>query len=473
MRSTASCNSPEIQLPGAVRPLLAGKTVYCSFSGGADSLALLLLLQEWSRSFSFSLEAVHFEHGFRGAASLDDAAFCRDICRRERIPFQLFRIDVPAHRLPGEGDEEAARRLRLDYWRKIVRNPGNSLIALGHHAGDRIENVLLRLFRGSNASGLSSMRAVQTLGSLVFIRPLIETARPEIEGWLTARGEKFWRHDATNDSTRYRRNYLRLKLIPEIGRQFPFAVPGILRSIRALETDAACLEQLAEKEFGRLGNNFALSELSAQPPALRARMLRLFLRRELHRPDFVPDSRMIERFERLIGSPRASAKIPVRGIPGWSLVLRHGVFHLEPAARTNSPEKEWDPFASSLCEWNEELSFRSELISPERVLYSRDKSSAFFDADSIRALLPLRVTLWRHGDQLLPFGKNHPVRLKKLFADARIGTTERAAYPVIRGADGSILWVVLLRNGNIAPVTDATKQVLRLSVIQKHLQHQR
>ena len=75
--------------------------------------------------------------------------------------------------------------------------------------------------------------------------------------------------------------------------------------------------------------------------------------------------------------------------------------------------------------------------------------------------------------QLLPFGKNHPVRLKKLFADARIGTTERAAYPVIRGADGSILWVVLLRNGNIAPVTEATKQVLRLSVIQKHLQHQR
>ena len=91
----------------------------------------------------------------------------------------------------------------------------------------------------------------------------------------------------------------------------------------------------------------------------------------------------------------------------------------------------------------------------------------------LRALLPLRVTLWRHGDQLVPFGKTHPVRLKKLFADARIGTAERAAYPVIRGADGSILWVVLLRNGNIAPVTDATKQVLRLSVIQKHLQHQR
>ena len=161
MRSTAHCKLDG--LPAEILSLLPGKTVYCSFSGGADSLALLLFLKEWSRRISFSLEAVHFEHGFRGADSLADARFCHAICEREKIPFQLFRINVPKHRLKGEGDEEAARRMRLDYWHKIVRNPGNSLIAVGHHADDRIENVLLRLFRGSNASGLSSMRAVQKL----------------------------------------------------------------------------------------------------------------------------------------------------------------------------------------------------------------------------------------------------------------------------------------------------------------------
>ena len=472
MPSTTPYNRP-VELPSEIKPLMAGKTVYCSFSGGADSLALLLFLKEWSRRISFSLEAVHFEHGFRGTDSLEDADFCRDICRREQIPFQLFRIDVPAHRLKGEGDEEAARRMRLEYWRKIVHNPGNSLIALGHHADDRIENVLLRLFRGSNSSGLSSMRSIQKLGSLTLIRPFIETTRAEIEAWLTARQEKFWRYDSTNDSIRYGRNYLRLKLLPEVARHFPFALRGIRQSIRTLESDAACLEQLARQEFERLGARLAPADLSGLPSALRVRLLRLFLQQELKQSSWVPDSRLLERFEKLIVSPRPSAKIPIRGLPEWQLVLRHGVFQLQPSAQPAVPEKEWNPFEEPYCEWSSDLTFRAELLKSEQILFSRDKSSAFFDADRIRGLMPLRLSGRRPGDKLVPFGKKTPVRLKKLFSDAGIGSSEQSAYPVIRGADGSILWVARLRNSGIAPVTKSAGTVLRLSVIQKHLQHQR
>ena len=472
MPSTTHCDYP-ITLPPEIEPLLADRVVYCSFSGGVDSLALLLFLKEWSRRISFTLEAVHFEHGFRGKDSVDDALFCRDVCRREKIPFQLFRIDVPAHRLKGEGDEEAARRLRLDYWRKIVRNPGKSLIALGHHADDRIENVLLRLFRGSNSSGLSSMRAVQKIGSLTLIRPFIETTRAEIEAWLTGRQEKFWRHDSTNDSIRYRRNFLRLKLLPEIMDRFPFAADGIRQSLRTLETDADCLEQLAQQEFERLKTGFSVSALAQIHPALRARLLRLFLRQELRLASFVPDSRLLQRFENLIGSPRSSAKIPLRGFPEWRLVLRHGRFQLQPSDPAPAPEKSWDPFSRPYCEWSSELTFRAELLAPEKILFARDKTSAYFDAEKIRDLMPLRISCWRCGDKLVPFGKKTPVRLKKLFADAGIAASERSGYPVIRGADGSILWVALLRNGNIAPADAQTRQVLRLSVIQKHLQHQR
>ena len=94
-------------------------------------------------------------------------------------------------------------------------------------------------------------------------------------------------------------------------------------------------------------------------------------------------------------------------------------------------------------------------------------------ADGLKKLLPLRLTSWKSGDRIVPFGKQHPVLLKKLFADAGIGTAERSSYPVIRGSDGTILWAALLRNGNIATVTEKTGEVLRLFVIQKHLQHQR
>jgi len=460
MPSTTHC---ELVLPDEIQPLLNGKTVFCSFSGGADSLALLLFLKEWSRRISFSLQAVHFEHGFRGADSLADAAFCRDICRRENIPFQLFHIDVPAHRLKGEGDEEAARRLRLDYWRKIVHNPGSSLIALGHHADDRIENVLLRLFRGSNASGLSSMRAVQKLDRLTLIRPFIESTRAEIEIWLMDRGEKCWCHDSTNASDRYRRNFLRLDLIPAIKQRFPFAPDGILQSIHTLEADAVCLEELAQKEFGRIKTAFSVSELAAIPPALRARMLRLFLQQELGLASFVPDSRLLQRFEKLVERPRNSARIPIHGLPGHHLVLMHGIFELQTVGSGPDGPVSWDPLENPVCEWNGEITFRAEILPPDHILYSRDKSSACFDLEAFRGHLPLSIGSWEPGDKIIPFGKNDPVRLKKLFADEGIGTSERADYPVLRSSDGMILWAAFLRNSNTAVVTPETKQVLRLT----------
>lgn len=464
MPSTTHC---ELVLPDEIEPLLNGKTVFCSFSGGADSLALLFFLKEWSRRISFSLQAVHFEHGFRGADSLADASFCRDICRRETIPFQMFQINVPAHRLKGEGDEEAARRLRLDYWRKIVHNPGSSLIALGHHADDRIENVLLRLFRGSNSTGLSSMRAVQKLGRLTLIRPFIGTPRKQIEQWLAERGEKCWCHDSTNASDRYRRNFLRLELIPAIRQRFPFAPDGILQSVHTLEADAVCLEELAQKEFGRIKNSFAVSELAAIPPALRARMLRLFLQQELGIPAFVPDSRLLQRFEKLVERPRNSARIPIRGLSGHYLVLIHGAFMLRTAEPGPSEPIFWEPPDNPCCEWNGEITFHAEILTPDNILYSRDKSSACFDLEVIREHLPLSIGSWKPGDKMIPFGKKEPVRLKKLFADEGIGSSERADYPILRSCDGTILWAAFLRNGNAAVVTPETQQILRLTAVRQ------
>ena len=458
-------------LPSGKESMLAGKTVCCSFSGGADSLALLLFLQEWSRKIPFTLEAVHFEHGFRGGDSLADAAFCRDVCRRENIPFQLFHINAPACRRKGEGDEEAARRLRLDYWHKIVRNPGSTLIAVGHHAEDRAENILLRLFRGSNASGLSSMRSVQRLGELVFIRPLLNAGRGQVEAYLASRGMSCWCHDSTNDSVRYRRNFLRLELLPLAVRKFPFALRGIQQSLRALEADAVCLEQLAAQHFAGM-SVFSAAELRNLPSALRVRLLRLFLQRELNLPSFVPDSRLLERFETLVENPRPSARIPLRGFPEWNLCLRHGEFLLISTQENGCAEITWNPFQDELCRWNESLWLRAELLPPGKILYPRDKSSAFFDADELEKHLPLKLSAWRNGDRMIPFGRTESVKLKKLFADAGIGTAEREGCPLVRDVSGEVLWAVLLRNSAWYPVTAGTRRVLRLYAVQKHLQHQ-
>ena len=105
----------QLQLSPEFASILNGKNVYCGFSGGADSLTLLMLLSEAREAFHFSLSVIHFEHGLRGRAGVEDSLFCQDFCQKSGIPFTCISLNVPEHIRQGEGIEAAARRLRMDH----------------------------------------------------------------------------------------------------------------------------------------------------------------------------------------------------------------------------------------------------------------------------------------------------------------------------------------------------------------------
>lgn len=212
----------------------APRTVFVSFSGGADSLALLLMTLERGEP----CRAIHFEHGFRGQESLDDAAFCKRFCKRHRVPLEIIPLNVPRRKCPGEGDEEAARRLRLEAWRDITKNVPGAVVLLGHHADDAAETLLLRLFRGSNTSGLAALRRKRVIEGIVFERPLLDMTRAAIEAYLKRKGIRKWCKDSTNRENVYLRNFLRNEILPAIAKRAPFAPGGIRRAIQALTLDA-------------------------------------------------------------------------------------------------------------------------------------------------------------------------------------------------------------------------------------------
>ena len=445
--------------PVQIRELLFGMEVYCSFSGGADSLALLIFLQEQQKLFSYTLKAVHFEHGFRGEESLADERFCRNFCRGHSIPFESYSLAVPEHRLPGEGDEEASRRLRLECWKYIIKDPEKSLIALAHHAGDRVENVLLRLFRGSNVSGLSSLRAVQKVYGLTLIRPFLEYTREELLSFLKARKIDSFCHDSTNDSSCYGRNFIRLELLPDIVQRFPFALDGIRQSVRVLEEDARCLETLAADLFRqnyREDGTLSLAFLKARPKALRIRILTNFLHQKEELRSFLPDHSFYCNFESLL-ERAVPGKIPLHGKEGYFLELRHGFFRITPSGEETPepfPVRVWDVLKENQCGF-----LQCEILAgslPEKC----GVTEAFFDLDSLA--LPLTVRSWKAGDRILPFGRNHPVSLKKLFAEKKIAGAERNNYPLVFDKNSTLLFAAGLRHSSICPVAAQTARVLHI-----------
>jgi tRNA(Ile)-lysidine synthase len=273
-----------------------GERVVVAASGGADSTALLVALEELGRAGLLSLEvtAAHLDHGLRGASAEEDARFCESLARSHGFDFVSARADV-GRRAEESGDnlEQAARRARYEFLAETAGRAGASAVLTGHTLDDQAETVLLRLLRGSGAEGLGGMRPERSLegGEVLLRRPLLEWARrADTEGFCRERGVEF-RADSMNEDEGFARVRVRRRLLPLLESFNPRAAETIARAAGLLREDAAALEEFAARllEDARAEGDdssdaaeawpLRVDVLAAAPLALRRRALRLWVAR--------------------------------------------------------------------------------------------------------------------------------------------------------------------------------------------------
>jgi tRNA(Ile)-lysidine synthase len=194
-----------------------GQPVVVGVSGGADSLALLYVLASLAKPLGLRIVAATLDHGLRGEAGAEDVRFVSKCAERLGVPCAAGFADVRA-----EADqlrlstETAARRARYRFFAETAAAHGARWVAVGHHAGDQAETVLMRLLRGTGTAGLAAMRAQGDFPGepmLRLARPLLRHTRAETEAYCAALG-LVPRHDATNDMHDALRNRIRLDLLP-------------------------------------------------------------------------------------------------------------------------------------------------------------------------------------------------------------------------------------------------------------------
>jgi tRNA(Ile)-lysidine synthase len=228
-----------------------GTSVDCAVSGGADSLALLVL----AVVAGLHVTAIHVDHGLR-PESAAEAAHVEEVARRFGAVFVARRVAVP----PGPNLEARARRARYDAL------PDGVLT--GHTADDQAETVLLNLLRGAGVDGLAGMRANRGV-----LRPLVGLRRSETRALCRELGLRAL-EDPTNADLRFTRNRIRHQLLPclaDIGHRDP--VPILSRQAELLADESTLLDDLA----GAIDPTDAKA-LSAAPPALARRAVRQWLR---------------------------------------------------------------------------------------------------------------------------------------------------------------------------------------------------
>ena len=317
----------------------AGERVVVAVSGGADSAALLLALDELlnKEKLCLQLKVAHLEHGLRGEAGEEDARWVETLANGLGFGVEIGRAFVKERSASTSDNlEQAARRARYQFLLDVAEGFDARLVLTGHTMNDQAETVLLRLLRGSGAEGLGGIepvRALATGSEIQLARPLVGWARrAETEKYCLERGVEF-RVDAMNEDERFARVRVRRKLLPLLESFNPRVVEALSRTAELLRDDAPVLKAAAEEllRAASLEERIAGSESEASIPAplsvdilegastgVRRRALRLWLERgrgDLRRLEMIH----LQGIEKLLKGERGGR---VAELPGGCFVER-------------------------------------------------------------------------------------------------------------------------------------------------------
>ncbi len=395
-------------LPLSLPQLPDGRKYWVALSGGLDSSVLLHRVCTFAE---INIAVVHVDHGLQ-PESKDWSERCRSTCENLGIEFHLLQIRVDS--IGDMGLEAAARQARYDAIARLL-SPGDVLLT-AHHQDDQAETLLLQLLRGAGPHGLSAMSVDSEFGSGRHIRPLLHFKRADILEYAERNGLS-WIDDPSNSDLKHRRNYLRQKVLPLLGNEWP-EYSRCFERVTGLQAEASyLLDDLALLDLrvcrGNYAESISICALKALSPHRRRNVIRYWLR-SLDYP--VPSQAQMRHIEVDVLDVGNDANPLV----GWSDVeirrYRNDMFamHKLPAA-PDSLSMSWD--------------LRQKLILPEGCGWLEAECA---QGAGIRLETPgLELRFNQPGERIQPVFSNHHKRLKHLFQENGVPPWVRGRLPLI------------------------------------------
>jgi tRNA(Ile)-lysidine synthase len=443
--------------------LRAGERVGVAVSGGADSVALLLLLLELRAKLGVVLSVVHFNHKLRGKASDADEKFVAKLAAKHGLPFHAGHADVAAKAKRDKTNlEDTARRTRYEFFAQQIKEEHVDKVAVAHTADDQAETVLAHILRGTGLAGLGGIHPVAEH----VVRPLLGVRRAELRAYLRSK-KQTWREDATNrDATRMRAR-IRKKLLPILKKQFQPAVVEHLATLAELaREDEAFLGALVDDRMRRCVEKDTGSAKISASDLLKFSRKKDFTAEGTERAEgnLAVSKRIVRGIVKDV-KPRAGqlgaehvravVELAERGengkrvqLPGGVAVRReHDVLIFSAAddektkggeAREFERTINLDDKKNDICVPELGCVFRLKVIDWPAKRGETTNRASVLDRDALRPPLVLRN--WRAGDRFQPVGRRNAHKLKRLLNRKQIGRGEREGWPVLTSG-GVLVWV--------------------------------
>ena len=436
----------------AEKHLLKADCLYLvALSGGADSVALLLVL----KGLGYSIEAVHCNFHLRGEESLRDEQYCKGLCEREDIPLHIAHFDTKEYAdLHKVSIEMAARDLRYKYFFQLKDDLQAAAICVGHHKEDSVETILINLLRGT---GLSGMMGISPDANSI-IRPLLSVSRQEIEQYLEERKVNYVT-DSTNMIDDVVRNKIRLNIIPLLQEINPSVNDAILTTAQHLTDANIILQDSLEKTVNkgvlqtRESIKIDLSVVKSFPVPT------YFLFHVLKPLGFT--TTQIEEIGRhtdgQTGQIWTSTTHELTHDRGFIYVYQR---QKEGRSKLVLPEKGRYVFDDKCSVRLSETDIREE----EGTVFSRNPLVADLDASLVR--FPLTLRRIQEGDRFVPLGMQGSQLVSDFLTNLKRNRFDKRDQMVLVDAADEIVWVVGLRINDRFKITPKTTDRLRIELLQ-------
>jgi len=420
-----------------------------ALSGGADSVALLLVLKR----LGYNVEAAHCNFHLRGEESDRDEDFCKDLCRELDIKLHLAHFDTQTDAsLHGISIEMAARNLRYNYFEALLKDIDASAVCVAHHKDDSAETLLLNLVRSTGIEGLTGIKSKNNR----IVRPFLCVRRNEIINYLEQQNQSFVT-DSSNLVNDVQRNKIRLDVMPLLQTINPSVVEHLNQTGEYVEDATAILNATLEQMYDRVVLLKTEEQMIVDIERLEKEQSSSYLLWYILK-NYGFNAAQIKQISQ--GLTTSIGRV-------WestthALTINNNKIIVEPLFTCDS--KEYRLIEEGLYHLNSKLSIeiKKESYSSDKG-FSKDPKYIWIDADKVA--FPLFIRLIKEGDRMIPLGMKGSKLISDMLTDSKVSYFNRQRQYVLLNNEQQIIWLLGRRIDDRYKITSSTKTVLKIKLL--------
>lgn len=399
------------------------ETVIAAISGGPDSMLLIHILNKLKRKLNLNIIVAHVHHNLRKESD-EEAIMVEKYCKTNNLIFELYKIEeYPDNKF----SEVAARKLRYDFFDKLIKKYKSNYLFTAHHGDDLIETVLMRISRGSSLKGYAGFEVINKDRGYNIVRPLVYLTKKEIEEYLDKKHIEY-AIDESNKSNKYTRNRYRNKILPILKEEYNDVHYKYIEFNNKILLVDAYLKKEANKIYRDIVINKQIDVLKFNKldDIIKIYVLEKYLK-EIYGDDITEvKTRHIDIIIfQLKNKYNKNIDLPLnkKGI------LEYNTFKIV----NNILNEDYDYIFETNIEFNNKKIYIDNNIN--------ETTNYVIHLNSSEIKLPFHVRNRRNGDKIKVKNLNGSKKINDIFIDSKINKEKRKTYPIVTDDNDVILWI--------------------------------